>query len=195
MATTTTFDLNLAIQRWREKLVQSPHFKAENVAELATHVRDSAMSLQGQGLSSEESFLIATRRVGNVENLEPEFAKVNRNSWNLISHGLILVFFSLGCWLLWALLHFPAMVSAAMRGGVLPAFTRFAVDCGSYLAVPPLLAAVYCGYVWLLKSKGSSSWMGFFATTMAVLVLLTLPTLFAVLLPVIAFMQNQFVAQ
>ena len=37
--------------------------------------------------------------------------------------------------------------------------------------------------------------MGFFATTMAALVLLTLPILLGILLPVIAFMHTQFVAK
>lgn len=195
MATASQFDLNRALQLWLARLGQSPQVKTENLTELESHIRDSVVQLQSKGLSSEESFLVATHRVGSPEKLEPEFAKVNRNPLNLIIHGLILVFFSIGCWFLWGLLHFPQMTATAMRGMALPAFTRLAVDCGSYLAVPPLLAAVYCGYVWLLKSKGRSSWMGFFATTMAVLVLLTLPTLIAVLLPVIAFMQNQFVAK
>lgn len=189
------FDLNTALRQWLDRLGQSPQIKAENLTELESHVRDSVVQLQTKGLSSEESFLVATYRVGSPEKLEPEFAKVNRNPWNMIVHGFVLVFFSIGCWLLWGLLHLPQMMSVSMHGGGLPAFTRFAVDCGSYLAVPPLLAAVYCGYVWILKSKGTSSWMGFFATTMAGLVLLTLPTLIAVLLPVIAFMQNQFVAK
>jgi hypothetical protein len=195
MATASQFDLNRALQLWLARLGQSPQVKAENLTELESHVRDSVIQLQSKGLSSEESFLVATHRVGSPEKLEPEFAKVNRNPWNMIIHGFVLVFFSIGCWLLWGLLHLPQMMSVSMPGGGLPAFTRFAVDCGFYLAVPPLLAAVYCGYVWILKCKGKSSWMGFFATTMAVLVLLTLPTLIAVLLPVIFFMQNQFVAK
>ena len=87
------------------------------------------------------------------------------------------------------------MVGAVEQRMVLPSFTRFVVSWGSYLAVPPLLAAVYCVYVWITKSKGKNSWTGFFATTMALLVLLTLPILFAVLLPVIAFMNNHFVAK
>jgi len=69
-----------------------------------------------------------------------------------------------------------------------PGFTSFMVACGSYLAVPPLLAAGYCLFVWTRKYSGRSSWMGFFATAMVVLLFLTLPTLIAVLLPIIQFM-------
>jgi hypothetical protein len=191
MANVAPFDLNIALQHWLERLGQSPQVKTEDLKELESHVRDSVVQLEGKGLSSEESFLVATHRVGSVEKLEPEFAKVNRNPLNLIIHGLILAFFSIGCWFLWGLLHFPNMVWAATRGTMqLPAFTVLLVGFMPYLIVPPVLAAVYCVYVWFWKSRVSNSWIGFFATTMAVLVLLTLPTLIAVLLPIIAFMNQ-----
>jgi len=190
MENISEFDLNIALRRWLERLGQSPQVKAENLKELESHVRDSVVQLQTKGLSSEESFLVATHRVGSAEKLEPEFAKVNRNPLNMIIHGLILIFFSFGCLLLWTMLHFPQMMVVATKGMALPAFTRFVMGCGSFLAVSPLLATVYCVYVWVRKSNAKNSWMGFFATTMAVLVLLTLPTLIAVLLPMIAFMHQ-----
>jgi hypothetical protein len=195
MENTSQFDLNNALQRWLELLGQSPQVKPENLQELASHVRDSVVQLQTKGLYSEESFLIATRRAGTPAQLEPEFAKVNRSPQNAVIHGLILVFFSLGCWFLWAVLHLPQMMVVATRGMAMPAFTRLVVGCGSCLAVPPLLAAAYCLYVWMRQAKGGNSWIGFFATTMAVLVLLTLPTLIALLLPVVSFMNHQFVAK
>ena len=91
------FDLNASLGLWLERLEQSPHFRNENVAEMESHVRDSVTKLQSHGLSEEESFLIAIRRVGSVGKLEPEFAKVNWNWLNLIVHGVILAFFSVGC--------------------------------------------------------------------------------------------------
>jgi drug/metabolite transporter superfamily protein YnfA len=145
-------------------------------------------------LSSEESFLVATHRVGSLEKLEPEFAKVNRNPLNLIIHGLILVFFSLGCFLLWAILRLPLQMGRALPGS-LPGFTQLVMDWEMYLAVLPVLAGGYCIYVWMRRSGGRSSWMGFFASTMAVLFVMTLPILFAIVLPVIFFMQNQFITK
>jgi hypothetical protein len=68
------------------------------------------------------------------------------------------------------------------------------IYCGSYWAVPPLLAAAYCLLVWMRKSGGRGSWMGFFATTMAALFFFTLPTMLAILLPIIALM-NQMVSK
>lgn len=72
-----SFDLNLAIQHWRENLAQSPAFRSENLNELESHLRDSIATLQTRGLSAEESFMVAARRVGNTGSLEKEFGKVN----------------------------------------------------------------------------------------------------------------------
>jgi hypothetical protein len=77
METKTAFDLNTAIQRWREHLSQSPQFRPENLEELEIHLRDSIAAWQGKGLSVEEAFLVATRRIGGAPALAPEFAKVN----------------------------------------------------------------------------------------------------------------------
>src|SRR5215471_9788684 len=78
----TEFDLNAAILNWRENLSHSPQFRAENLDELEAHLRDAIASMRGQRLTDEEIFLIATRRIGGVRALEPEFAKVNaREVW------------------------------------------------------------------------------------------------------------------
>ncbi|MEO7298658.1 MAG: hypothetical protein ABI042_08800 [Verrucomicrobiota bacterium] len=189
MATTTTFDLSLAIQRWREKLVQSPHFKAENVAELESHIRDSVVMLQNKGLSSEESFLIATHRTGSAENLEPEFAKINPSPLSKIIHALILIFFSVGCWFLWAMSLIPRLVTSRMVTRPLPGFTQLLMDWKWMLAVPPLLALGYCVCVWTGKVNTRSGWIGFFAVTVGVLMLLAFPIIFAVFLPLISWLE------
>ena len=80
METATPFDLNQEIQRWRETLGQSPAFRSENLYELETHLRDSIAVLQRQGLSAEESFLVAVKRLGKTGSLEAEFAKQNAQS-------------------------------------------------------------------------------------------------------------------
>jgi hypothetical protein len=80
METTTSFDLNRALQQWRENLAQSPALRSENLRELEAHLRDSTTTLQTRGLSAEEAFFIATRRIGKGGALEMEFAKVNRRA-------------------------------------------------------------------------------------------------------------------
>jgi hypothetical protein len=200
MENVSEFDLNASVRFWLERLAQSPHVRKENVAEMEAHVRDSIVRLQSQGLSAEESFLIAIRRVGAVEKLEPEFAKVNRSPKNMIIHALILVFFSVVCWFVWGTLHLPQMMQGiiARAGaitkdtglGQLPAFTIMMVGLRDFLFLPPLLALFYCVYVWSRRSNAKNSWTGFFAITVAVLMFIMLPTLIAVLLPVIDFMNR-----
>jgi len=78
MENPTAFDLNRQILAWREHLGQSPAFQPENLEELETHLRDSIATLQARGLSAEESYMIATRRVGADGALAAEYGKVNR---------------------------------------------------------------------------------------------------------------------
>jgi hypothetical protein len=185
MENVSEFDLNASVRFWLERLAQSPHFRKENVVEMETHVRDSIVRLQNQGLSAEESFLIAVRRVGTVEKLETEFAKVNRSPRNMIIHALILIWFSVACWFLWAVMLVPRMMALAFKatGGSFAGFTQWAMDFSPYLAVPPLLALVYCLWVWFGKSNVRNSWIGFAAATFGVTLLLAFPIIIAVLLP------------
>lgn len=78
MENATTFDLNLAIQHWREDFAASPVFRDGDLDELEFHLRDSVASLQARELSAEEAFWVAAKRVGSGGGLEAEFAKVNR---------------------------------------------------------------------------------------------------------------------
>lgn len=71
------FDLNRSIQHWRDALAQSPAIHQENLGELETHLRDSVDALASRGLTTEEAFLIASRRVGRTDDLGREFEKVN----------------------------------------------------------------------------------------------------------------------
>ena len=54
----------------------------------------------------------------------------------------------------------------------------------------PLLAAAYCLFVWIRKADGQKSWVGFFASTMSALVLLTYPVMIAAWLPLIDLLQR-----
>ena len=80
MENPTEFDLNRQILAWRENLGQSPAIDGENLSELEAHLRDSIATLQTQGLSASEAFLVATRRMGSEGTLAAEFGKVNRSA-------------------------------------------------------------------------------------------------------------------
>jgi len=82
MENQTSFDLSDAIQKWRRNLAQSDAFDSNDLDELEAHLRDAIPALQAAGLSSEESFLIASRRIGTRHALESEFGKINaRQAW------------------------------------------------------------------------------------------------------------------
>ena len=77
MENSTPFDLNEAICYWQQDLSLSPAFKADNLEELASHLRASVQKLRETGLSEEEAFSVATQRIGELGALEQEFAKIN----------------------------------------------------------------------------------------------------------------------
>jgi hypothetical protein len=77
MDNSTQFDLDQAIQQWREALTGSPAFKSGDIDELETHLRDSVATLEAKGLSSHEAFWVANSRLGNNSALNGEFEKVN----------------------------------------------------------------------------------------------------------------------
>jgi hypothetical protein len=77
MESKTQFDLNKSLKLWRQALADSPSFQPDNLDELEVHIRDSVNTLETKGLSTEEAFLIAIRRVGQPSALDTEFGKVN----------------------------------------------------------------------------------------------------------------------
>jgi hypothetical protein len=107
---------------------------------------------------------------------------------NKAIHGLITLGLAVGCWWLWAMLKLTA--SYMHRGPHHPpAYTQFCVDLRTAFVVPPILALAYCVYVWIRRSEPRPSWAGFFAVTMGLYVLAMLPTLVAVWLPMVQFIE------
>jgi hypothetical protein len=72
----TPFNLEDAIRKWRDSLLQLSRMRAEELEELELHLRDSVNALQKRGLSDEEAWIIAQRRLGQRDALNKEFAKV-----------------------------------------------------------------------------------------------------------------------
>jgi len=75
MENETPFDLESAIRKWRDSLLQSSRLRAEELEELELHLRDSVIALQKRGLSEDEAWIIAQKRLGQRETLKKEFAK------------------------------------------------------------------------------------------------------------------------
>jgi len=108
---------------------------------------------------------------------------------NKIAHTLILAVFGIACWFLRGLLFLASQVN--MHHGVMPAFSRLCIGLRPVMVILPVLAAAYCLWIWFRRAERLPSWVTFFAATMSLLVLITLPTLVAAYLPLVVFTENQ----
>ena len=156
--------MNDALRRWRDGLSQSPHFREENLAELEGHLRDSVAELEGRGLTEEEAFLLAARRLGNPAGLASEFAKVNRGQVWL--NRLLWMLVGIQVWgLLATVSHLAA--DAAVLGGLTGLGYRFRqfypLSVGGVFAAAlfglanlAVLAGGVAGCWWLMRRKETS---------------------------------------
>jgi hypothetical protein len=80
MENQTRFDLNAAVENWRNELAAQPNLASDDRRELETHLRDAIAGFQQRGLNDEESFWLARRRVGQPQQLVEEFVKANPNA-------------------------------------------------------------------------------------------------------------------
>jgi hypothetical protein len=128
MEENTPFDLSQRLEEWRSALLRTGALKAEDLEELELHLRDSVGQLELKGLSTEEAFLIATRRAGDSVQLAAEFTKVNRSHiwgsrllWMLVG---LLVFRSVGIFA-----FFPVQVLLFLRDRLALTQTWAAIVC------------------------------------------------------------------
>ncbi len=62
------------IARWRAYLRRRQAIQASDVEELESHLRDRVTALVEAGLAADEAFLVAVKRMGNLDALSREFA-------------------------------------------------------------------------------------------------------------------------
>jgi len=106
---------------------------------------------------------------------------------NKFVHALILAFFAFSCWFVWGML---TLISRMDAMNPLPAFTRLCLGFRPLIIALPILAAIYCLYVWFRKSPEQSPWMNFFAATVCTLFLVTMPTMIAGYLPLMVMIDR-----
>jgi hypothetical protein len=75
------FDLEKSVRTWTDGLRSRGAFRAEDIVELESHLREEIDGLVKAGLSGEEALLVAERRVGRPEALAAEYAKVHGEPW------------------------------------------------------------------------------------------------------------------
>ena len=119
METSSAFDLNQALCRWRANLQNLGGFSGADLEELENHLRESIFVLHAGGLPVEEAFMVATRRLGSERQLAEEFAKANpQRTWT--ERALWMVFGVLAAYTLTAVtMPFPNIfVSCIVRSGL-----------------------------------------------------------------------------
>lgn len=118
-------------------------------------------------------------------------------------HAVVLVVFGGACWFVSMILKLPLMVQPAIgrvssvtpEQVVLPAFTRLCMGAGPILlGALAVLAVAYCIFVWVRKAERPAPWTGFLATTMSALVLVLLPTIVAIYIPLLDFLNRSTTA-
>ena len=72
---TEVVSLEEQIDQWRSYLRRRQAIHAVDVAELEDHLREQVVALVGAGLAMDEAFLVAVKRMGDLDALSREFAR------------------------------------------------------------------------------------------------------------------------
>lgn len=72
---TNDASLEAQIEQWRSYLLRRQAIHSVDVAELEDHLREQVSGLIGAGLDAEEAFLVAVKRMGDLDALSREFAR------------------------------------------------------------------------------------------------------------------------
>lgn len=140
----TQFDLDNAIRTWRSCLENSPAIREQDLDELDGHLRDSTVALQSKGLALEDSFLIATRRLGQHRLIEREFRKANlprvwmdRSLWMIVG----LLFYAAVGWC--SYLGSNAMLRLAGAASTNPHTLGFLLVCTEWVVIAAAIIAFW----------------------------------------------------
>ncbi len=66
------------IAEWRSYVAKAPAVNGRDVNELEAHLRDQITELDAAGLTGDEAFLVAVKRMGDLDTLSREFAREHR---------------------------------------------------------------------------------------------------------------------
>jgi hypothetical protein len=94
------------------------------------------------------------------------------NITNKFVHTGILAVFGFGSVFTWLLLTHGFL---RVPNQPMPGFSSVCMSLRPLVIALPILAAIYCLWVWFRKADRVPSWVGFFAVTTAAFVLVTFP--------------------
>src|SRR4051812_7991651 len=154
MEANTGFDLNVSMAQWRESLRAAGVVGLDNIEELELHLKDSISKLESLGLSTEEAFFVAQRRLGGGAQLADEFAKINHSQIWISRVIWMLAGFIFFQWIGW-------MTGFASNQLLLLVFKR----TNDLFWLGAICAAAYwvgtlslCYLAWQLVSRGKRLW-------------------------------------
>jgi len=75
MVDSVSASLETQIEQWRSYLRRRQAIHSVDVAELEDHLREQVAGLRDAGLDADEAFLVAVKRMGNLDALSREFAR------------------------------------------------------------------------------------------------------------------------
>src|SRR3954468_23351441 len=80
--------LEAQIAEWRAYVANAPGVNGRDVDELEDHLRHQIAELNAAGLTPDEGFLIAVKRLGDVDGLSREFAREHSGRlWKQLLRG------------------------------------------------------------------------------------------------------------
>jgi hypothetical protein len=101
------FTVEQAVENWKNDLRQKQTLMETDIEELESHLREEMERLGPLGLTEEEAFVIAVRRIGDTTQMASEFAKVNTAAiWKTRFFWMIA-----GIFVLWLITSFSSFVS------------------------------------------------------------------------------------
>ncbi len=125
------FNVDEHIQQWRRELNNAEVCHSSDLEELEIHLRDEMEGLGDKGLSDQEAFIVASRRLGDRANLVCEFAKVN-------THTIFLKRLLWVCIGVLASLLIPKIAATFTQGVALGALKLGMTQSGLYILIPSL---------------------------------------------------------
>jgi len=76
------FELNKSVSAWRQGLLSTGYCTRIEIEELEEHLREEVRTLENKSLSTEEAFIIASKRLGDPKEISREFGKIDlSNFW------------------------------------------------------------------------------------------------------------------